>query len=127
MRSVNKVMLIGYLATDPELKTTTTGKSVTVFKLATNRDWKTSDGEHHQATDYHRVTAWNKLGEICNQHLRKGSGIYVEGRISNHKYQGKDGMDHNLTEVVADNINFLSFHRSKERQEVNLVEVPAAV
>ncbi len=125
MRSINKVMLIGYVASDPELKTTTTGKSVTAFKLATNRDWKTSDGEKHQATDYHRITAWSKLGEICNEHLHKGSGIYVEGRISNHKYQSKDGVDHNVTEVIADNVHFLSFNKSKERQEVNLVEVSA--
>jgi single-strand DNA-binding protein len=125
MRSVNKVVLMGHLATDPELKATTTGTSVAKFKIATNRDWKTSDGERHEATDYHKVIAWRKLAEICSEHLKKGAGVYLEGRLMNRQYTDKEGRDRNITEIVADTINFISLKRSKDGEEVNLIEVPA--
>jgi len=125
MRSVNKVVIMGHLATDPEVKTTTTGKAVAKFKIATNRDWKSDDGERHQATDYHKIVVWQKLAEICGEHLRKGAGVYLEGRIMNSNFKDKAGIDRYTTEIVADNINFLSFKKNKDVEEVNLVEVPA--
>jgi len=125
MRSVNKVVIMGNLATDPEVKSTTTGQTMAKFKIATNRDWKSPDGEHHQATDYHKIVAWRKLAEICGEHLQKGAGVYLEGRLMNRNFKDKEGIDRNTTEIVADTINFLSFKKNKEVEEVNLVEVPA--
>jgi single-strand DNA-binding protein len=125
MRSVNKVVLMGHLATDPELKATTTGTSVAKFKIATNRDWKTSDGERHEATDYHKIIAWRKLAEICSQHLKKGAGVYLEGRLMNRQYTDKEGRDRSITEIVADTINFITLKKTRDAEEVNLVEVPA--
>jgi single-strand DNA-binding protein len=125
MRSINKVMLIGHLATDPEQKSTTNGHSMTKFKVATNRDWKTSDGEHHEATDFHKVIAWSKLGEICSQYLKKGAGVYLEGRLTNRQYKDKEGTDRTITEIVADTIHFLTFKKNRDGEEVNLIEVPA--
>jgi len=125
MRSVNKVVLMGHLATDPELKATNSGSAMARFKLATNRDWKSSDGEKHEATDFHKVVAWKKLAEIAGQYLKKGAGVYLEGRLTNYRYQDKQGVDRNVTEIVADSINFITLKKSKDGEEVNLVEVPA--
>lgn len=126
MRSVNKVLLMGHLAADPEVNTTQAGHTVAKFKIATNRDWKSSDGEKHQDTDFHRITAWRKLGEICRDYLTKGSNIYVEGRLMNNNWQDKEGKHKSITEVIADNIHFIKLKRSKENPEngeVNLIEV----
>jgi len=114
---------MGHLATDPELKTTTNGIAITNFKIATNRDWKSSDGERHEATDYHKIIAWRKLANICAEHLKKGSSVYLEGRLMNHKYQDKDGIDRISTEIVADDIHFISYKKNKQSEEVNLVAV----
>ena len=116
---------MGHLATDPELKATTSGTSVAKFRLATNRDWKTSDGERHEATDYHKVIAWRKLAEICSEHLKKGAGVYLEGRLMNRQYTDKEGRDRNVTEIVADMINFITLKKNKDVEEVNLVEMAA--
>lgn len=125
MRSVNKVVLMGHLAADPELKSTTNGISVARFKIATNRDWQSSDGERHEATDYHKIVAWRKLAEICAEYLKSGSGVYLEGRIMNHKFQDKQGVDRLTTEIVADLVNFVTYKKSKGTEQVNLTEVPA--
>lgn len=126
MRSVNKVILVGHLAADPEVRETPQGRKVANFKVATNRDWQSADGERHEATDYHKVVAWQKLGEICGQYLKKGSGVYMEGRIMNHAYTDKQGVDRFSTEIVADTVNFISSKKRGEHDEINLVEVEAA-
>lgn len=125
MRSINKVLLIGHLAADPEVRTTQAGHTMTLFKVVTNRDWKSRDGEHHQSTDYHKIVAWKKLGEICGQYLKKGSGVYLEGRLMNRQFQDKEGKDRRTTEIIADDINFISYKKTKGIEEVNLIEVPA--
>jgi single-strand DNA-binding protein len=125
MRSVNKVVLMGHLAADPEVKSTSSGSAVANFKLATNRDWKSSDGEKHESTDFHRVVAWRKLAEIVGQYLKKGAGIYVEGRLTNRQYADKEGVNRTMTEIVADSINFITLKKNRDGEEVNLVEVPA--
>ena len=125
MRSVNKVLLIGNVVADPEVNTTTNGHKMTKFSIATNRDWKGADGERHQAADFHRVVAWRKLGEICGEYLKKGAGVYIEGRLMTHKFQDKEGNNRSYTEIVADSINFLTFKQNKEQDEVNLIEVAA--
>lgn len=125
MRSVNKVVLMGHLAADPEVKATANGHAMAKFNIATNRDWKSSEGERHEATDFHRIVAWKKLAEICGQYLKKGAGVYLEGRLTNRKYQDKEGVDRSFTEIVADTINFITLKKTKDSEEVNLVEVPA--
>ncbi len=125
MRSVNKVIVMGYLATDPELKTTAGGVPLAKFNLATNRDWQTADGEKKEAADFHRVVAWRGLGETCAKNLSKGSGVYLEGRLSNYSYKDADGKERQMTEIVADNINFITYKKNKDSEMINLVEVPA--
>lgn len=123
MRSVNKVILVGHLAVDPDVRQTPGGQSVANFKVATNRDWKDSDGGRQEATDYHKVVAWRKLGEICGQYLKKGSGIYMEGRLTNHMYTDKKGVERLATEIVADTVNFITYKKNGDAEEINLVEV----
>lgn len=122
MRSVNKVIFLGYLATEPELKEVG-NYTLCRFKIALHRDWRAADGEKHQSTDYQTVVAWQKLAKLSHEYLRKGAGVYVEGRLSKRKYQARDGSDRYVTEVVADTILFVSFGKSKEHEEVNLKEV----
>ncbi len=114
---------MGYLAADPEVKSTTGGQTVTTFKIATNRDWKSSDGEKHEAADFHKIVAWRKLGEICGEYLKKGSGVYLEGRLSNHSFKDKEGHSRIMTEVVADAVNFINIKKSRDVEQINLVEV----
>lgn len=125
MRSVNKVLLMGHLATQPEMKMTAAGHTVTTFKVATNRDWGNREGEPRSAADFHKIVAWRKLGEACGEYLKKGSGVYVEGHLSNHKYQDKEGKNRKTTEIIADVVNFISIKKTKEADEVTLVDVPA--
>lgn len=125
MRSVNKVVLMGHLTADPELKTTQAGHQVARFKVATNRDWKSSDGERHEATDYHKIIAWEKLGQICGEYLKKGSAIYLEGRLTNHAYEDKEGTKRLSTEIVADTVNFISYKKSSGKEVINIMEIPA--
>jgi single-strand DNA-binding protein len=125
MRSVNKVLLMGHLATQPEMKMTTSGHTVTTFKLATNRDSVTKEGETKPVADFHKIVAWRKLGEACGEYLKKGSGVYVEGHLSNHKFQDKEGKNRKSTEVIADTVNFISIKKSKNAEEVTLLDVPA--
>lgn len=104
-RSLNKVLLIGNLTRDPELRYTPTGTAVCTFGLATNRSWVPSDGsERQEETEYHRIVAWSKLAEICSQILTKGRKIYVEGRIQNRKWQTQEGQERETTEIVIDNM-----------------------
>jgi len=118
------VALMGHLAADPEMKVTPNGNTLAKFRLATNRDWRNSSGDRHEETDFHSIVAWRKLAEICGKHLRKGAGIYLEGKLTNHRYQAADGSDRTKTEIVADKVNFISFKKNKEDQEVvTLVEV----
>jgi len=110
-RSLNKVMLIGNLTRDPELRYTPQGTAVCQFGLATNRDWMTSSGERKEEVQFHRVIAWSKLAELCSQLLSKGSKVFVDGRIVYRSFEGKDGLQRNITEVVMDNMIVLSSKR----------------
>lgn len=123
MRSVNKVIVIGHLTNDPELKETSKGHSMALFSIATNRDWTNQDGEKQEFTDYHRVVAWRQLGEVCGKYLTKGSSVYLEGRLANRKYKDKEEKDRYITEIVAEKINFITIKKVKDASEVNLVDV----
>ncbi|MFH1375575.1 MAG: single-stranded DNA-binding protein [Patescibacteria group bacterium] len=120
MRSINRVILIGHLAGDPEIRSTKTGKQVASFSIATNYD-TTTDGEKKQYVDFHRITAWGKLAEIAEKWLKKGMGVYVEGRLRNSQYE-KDGQKRTATEVVLDTLNILKWKKDKEGEAVNVVE-----
>src|ERR687896_1093115 len=108
MKSVNKVILVGNLTRDPELRHTAENKkAVCAFGLATNRNWISYDGEKHEETEFHRIVAWDKLAETCHQYLRKGRKVYVEGRLQTRSYKGQDGTDKTVTEVVLDEMVML--------------------
>lgn len=116
MRSVNKVILVGNLTRDPELKHTESGKVVCTFGLATNRNWTNGDGEKHEETDFHRIVAWNKLAELCSQYLKKGRKVYVEGRLQTHSWTDNEGLQKTATEIVIDDMIMLD-RRPEEQQE----------
>jgi single-strand DNA-binding protein len=105
-RSLNKVMLIGNLTRDPELRYTPRGSAVASFGLATNREW-TSDGVKKEAADFHNVVAWNKLAELCQQLLVKGSKVYVEGRLQTRDWTNEEGVKRYKTEVIIDEMILL--------------------
>jgi single-strand DNA-binding protein len=100
-RSLNKVMIIGYLGRDPEMRYTASGKPVTTFSVATNRTWSSSSGERHEETEWFTVVAWGNLAEICKQHLNKGSQVFVEGRLQTRRWEDTEGKKHAAVEVVA--------------------------
>ncbi len=99
-RSLNKVILIGNLTRDPELRYTPSGTAVATFSIATNRQWKTESGDTRDDAEFHRIVAWDKLAEICSQLLSKGKRTYVEGRLQTRKWTGKDEVERTTTEIV---------------------------
>ncbi len=112
-RSLNKVMLIGNLTRDPEVRYTPTGSSVATFGIATNRSWTPADGgEKQERVDFHNIVAWSKLADICGQLLHKGDKVYVEGRLQTRDWKAQDGSDRKSTEIVIDNMMLLRSTRS---------------
>ena len=109
-RGLNKVMIIGNLGRDPEMRYTPSGKPVTSFSLASSRSWVASDGERREETEWFNVVAWGTLAEICNQHLTKGQRVYVEGRLQTRSWEDDNGHRHFRTEVVANEMIILG-HR----------------
>lgn len=110
-RSLNKVQLIGNLTRDPELRYTPQGTAVATFGLATNRGWTTESGEKKEDVEYHKIVAWNKLGELCSQLLAKGRKVYVEGRLSTRSWTGQDGVSKSTTEIIIDDMLILDSRR----------------
>lgn len=107
-RSLNKVMLIGNLTRDVEVRYTPSGTAVATFGLATNRSWSSGDGSDRQEeTQFHRIVAWSKLAEICGQLLFKGRKVFIEGRLQTRKFTGQDGQQREITEIVAENMMIL--------------------
>ena len=107
MASLNKVMLIGNVGGDPEMRFTPNGNAVASFRLATNRFIPGGEGERKQETEWFSIVTWNKLAENCNQFLTKGQRVYVEGRLHTQMWEGQDGQKHSRVEVVATNVLFL--------------------
>ena len=113
-KDLNKVMLTGYLGADPEMRYTPQGSAVTTFRVASGRSWKSADGTPHEETEWFRCVAWDKLGEICNQYLTKGTRVYVEGRLRTNKWQDKEtGQDRYSTEVIASDMIILSSRQDR--------------
>jgi single-strand DNA-binding protein len=100
-RGLNKVMIIGDLGRDPEMKYTSSGKSITTFSVATNRSWVTSSGERKTETEWFRVVAWGSLAEICYKHLSKSQKVYIEGRLQTHSWEDENNNKHSNVEIVA--------------------------
>lgn len=117
-RSLNKVMLIGNLTRDPELRYTPNGTAVVSFRLATNRSWTPSDGgERKEETEFHRIVAWNKLAELCSQLLSKGRKVYIEGRLQTRSWDTPEGEKKYTTEVVAEDMVVLDSRRDGSAPE----------
>ena len=107
MASVNKVILIGNLGRDPELRYTQNGQAVTNFTLATNENWTNKSGEREERTEWHRVVAWGRTAELCAEYLAKGRTVFVEGRLQTREWEDKEGQKRRTTEVVAQTVQFL--------------------
>lgn len=110
-RGLNKVMIIGHLGRDPEMRYTPSGRPVTTFTVATSRSWNTVDGERHQETEWFNVVAWGNLAEICKQYLTKGQQVYIEGRLQTRRWDDKEGNKHSSVEVVANEMMMLGDRR----------------
>jgi single-strand DNA-binding protein len=113
-RGLNKVMLIGRLGRDPEMRYTPSGRPVTTFSMATSRTWNTSEGERRTETEWFNIVAWGSLAEICKQFLIKGQQVYVEGRLQTRHWEDTEGNKHSVTEIVANEMIMLG-----ERREMN--------
>ncbi len=121
-RGLNKVMVIGHVGRDPEMRYTPSGKPVTTFSVATNRSWNSGDGEHHTETEWFNVVTWGSLAEICKSHLSKGQQVYIEGRLQTRRWEDTEGMKHCNIEIVANEMVILG-----ERKDLpqNLEEMPS--
>jgi single-strand DNA-binding protein len=104
---VNRVILVGRLGRDPEMRQTTSGTAVTNFSVATNEKWKNSAGEPQERTEWHKVVTWSKLAEISNQYLTKGQLVFIEGRIQTREWDDRDGNKRQTTEIVASDMKML--------------------
>ncbi len=107
-KDLNKVQLTGRLGADPEMRYTSQGHAMTTFQVASNRAWRDKDGALREETEWFRIVAWDKLGEICNQYLAKGTRVYIEGRLQTRKWTDRDGQDRYTTEVIAQDMIILS-------------------
>jgi len=107
MVSLNKVMIIGNVGTEPEMRFTPNGNPVTSFRVATNRIYTTPEGERRRETEWFGVVAWNRLAEQCNQFLTKGRLVYAEGRLHTRTWESQDGQKHSRVEIVANRVVFL--------------------
>jgi len=115
-RSLNKVMIIGHLGREPEMRYTPSGKPVTTFSVATTRAWSSTDGERHEETEWFTVVAWGNLAEICKQYLAKGQQVYVEGRLQTRRWEDADNKKHAAMEIVASEMIMLGERREPAAQ-----------
>jgi len=113
-RGLNKIMIIGRLGRDPEMRYTPSGRPVTSFTVATSRSWNTSEGERRVETEWFNVVAWGNLAEICKQHLSKGQQVYIEGRLQTRNWDDSEGNKHTSVEIVANEMIMLSERREAE-------------
>ena len=130
-KDLNKVQMTGRLGADPEMRFTPQGHAVTTFRVASNRSWRSAEGESHEDTEWFRVVAWNKLAEICNKWLSKGSRVYVEGRMQTRQWQDQEGQTRYLAEVIANDMIILDGRRDgppavQEDEAPELVMAPSA-
>lgn len=113
-RGLNKVMIIGHLGKDPEMRYTPSTRPVTTFTVAVSRSWNSADGERHSETEWFNIVAWGNLAEICKQYLAKGQQVYIEGRLQTRHWDDKEGQKHTSVEIVANEMMMLG-----ERRDAN--------
>lgn len=118
-RGLNKVMIIGNLGKAPEMRYTPSGRPVTTFSVATNRSWKSPNGEHRSETEWFKVVAWGKLAEICNEYLNTGQQVYVEGRLKTRQWEDKEGQQRSSVELIANEMTMLGDRREKTQNDDN--------
>ncbi len=106
-KSLNKVILLGHLGRDPELRYTASGKAVATFTLATSFQWRDQDGNEQDKTEWHRIVAWGRLGEICGEYLSKGKQVFIEGRIQTREWEDQDGNKRTSVEIIANDLIML--------------------
>jgi single-strand DNA-binding protein len=123
-RGLNKVMIIGNLGRDPEMRYTPGGKPVTSFSLASRRTWVAADGERREETEWFNVVTWGNLAEICQQHLGKGQQVYIEGRLQTRGWEDDNGQRHFRTEVVANEMIILGNRGSHDGQSSQGHDIP---
>ena len=115
-RGLNKVMIIGNLGGDPEIRYTKSGQPRTTFSVATNRSWVSSDGEKHDETQWFSVVAWGRLAETCHKYLKKGKQVYIEGRLQTRQWDDADGKQRSSTEIIAQEMIMLG-NRSQSNED----------
>jgi single-strand DNA-binding protein len=115
-RDLNKVQLTGRLGADPEMRFTAQGSARTSFRMASNRSWRSADGQTHEDTQWFRIVAWARLAEICNEYLSKASHVYIEGRLQTRRWTDENGQSRSLTEVVASDIILLDSRPGRPAQ-----------
>jgi single-strand DNA-binding protein len=135
--NLNKAMIIGNLTRDPETRNTPSGQMVASFSVATNMVWNDQSGQQQKKTEFHNVVAWRKLAEICSQYLKKGSKVYIEGRLQTSDWTGQDGNKRYRTEIVAENLimldksggannpsNVNNSDNNNKEEEIQVEEIP---
>jgi len=117
---LNKVMIIGRLTRDPEVRTTPSGTSVSTFSVATGFVWTDQGGQKQERTEFHNVVTWRRLAEICGQYLQKGSQVYIEGRLQTRKWDDKEGIKHSTVEIVANEMIILGDRKESDQSSFNV-------
>lgn len=125
-RGLNKVMIIGHLGREPEMRYTPSGRPVTTFTVATSRSWNTVDGERHTETEWFNIVAWSNLAEICKQYLTKGQQVYIEGRLQTRRWEDKEGGKHSSVEVVASEMMMLGDRKDNNHPAAEIDSPEAA-
>jgi len=115
MAGINKVIIVGNLGKDPELRHTPQGQAVCNFSIATSESWTDKGGQKQEKTEWHRIVVWGKLGELCGKYLQKGRQAYVEGKLQTRAWDDKDGQKRYTTEIVANTVQFLGSGASQGR------------
>ncbi len=124
--NVNKVLLVGRLTRDPEIRSTASGQTVASISMATNRFWKDKNGQRQDQTEFHNVILWGRLAEIAGQYLTKGQEAFIEGRLQTRKYTSKDGVEKRITEIVAENMQLGSRPQGSSQRPSGTYNAPAA-
>lgn len=123
---LNKVILIGRLGREPELRYMANGEAVCNFSVATSESWKDKNGQLQEATEWHNVTMYRKLAEIAGKYLKKGSQVYLEGKIQSRKYQGKDGIERTAYEIIANEMKMLGGNSQATQEQPKQQQATAA-
>lgn len=118
MSGVNKVILVGRLGADPEVKTVSSGQTVCRLSVATSENWTDRDGQRQERTEWHRIVVWGRMAEVCGQHLSKGRQLYLEGRLQTRSWEDQQGQKKYTTEIVASTVQFLGGNDRSQSQSM---------